>query len=405
MLTALLLALAQETYTREIVVEAGARDRLQTPVVVAGIILPDAFADVRGATLEDSAGKRLPAQLSSPNLSAPMIKLAAGNVHRELAFVLSSLKAGQTATYTLKVAKDAAAPGGFRWTDTPGQHAELKFDDRPVLRYMDAPLDESSKQAREQTYKVYHHLFDPSGKQLVTKGPGGQFTHHRGIFYGFNKVEYGAGKKCDIWHCTGDAHEAHEKILSSVEGPLLGRHLVQIGWHGAGKEVFARERRELTVYAVPGGQLVEFLSELAPVIAPIKLDGDPQHAGFHFRAANEVDAKKTYFLRPSGKGDEGKEQNWPGNKEQVNLPWNAMSFVLGDKRYTCAYLDHPQNPKEARFSERTYGRFGSYFVHTVEEGKPLVVRYRLWVQEAEMKAEEIAAKSADFVDPPKVTLK
>ena len=60
---------------------------------------------------------------------------------------------------------------------------------------------------------------------------------------------------------------------------------------------------------------------------------------------------------------------------------------------------------KARFSERTYGRFGSYFVHTVEEGKPLVVRYRLWLQEGELKAEEIASKGADFTDPPKVTVK
>ena len=35
----------------------------------------------------------------------------------------------------------------------------------------------------------------------------------------------------------------------------------------------------------------------------------------------------------------------------VNLPWNAMSFVPGGKRYAVACLDHPGNPKEARFSE------------------------------------------------------
>ena len=38
------------------------------------------------------------------------------------------------------------------------------------------------------------------------------------------------------------------------------------------------------------------------------MDGDPQHAGFHFRAVNEVDKNKdqTYFLRPYGKGEMGK---------------------------------------------------------------------------------------------------
>ena len=372
----------------EITVAAGNSNRVNVPIRVP------VAAGVTSAALTDPSGSPVPSQVTSAS---------------ELVFILAKLEAGKSATFKAALTVGLSpnrVKQGYSWQPSgAGDFTELSFESRPVLRYMHKPLDESSKQAREESYKVFHHLYDPAGKQLVTKGPGGQFTHHRGIFYGFNKTTYGAGKNVDIWHCTKDTHQAHEKLLSSDAGPVLGRHAVQIAWRGEGKEVFARERRELTVYSVPGGQLLEFASELTPVIAPIKLDGDPQHAGFHFRAANEVDAKKTYFLRPSGKGEEGKEQNWPGNKQQVNLPWNAMSFVLGDQRYTCAYLDHPQNPKEARFSERTYGRFGSYFVHTVEEGKPLVVRYRLWLQEGELKAEETASKGADFTDPPKVTVK
>jgi hypothetical protein len=86
------------------------------------------------------------------------------------------------------------------------------------------------------------------------------------------------------------------------------------------------------------------------------------------------------------------------------MPWNAMSFVLGGKRYTVAYLDRPENPKEARFSEREYGRFGSYFEYTIEKDKPLTVNYRLWLQEGLMKPEEVAALSANFVEPVNVTM-
>jgi hypothetical protein len=81
-----------------------------------------------------------------------------------------------------------------------------------------------------------------------------------------------------------------------------------------------------------------------------------------------------------------------------------MSFVLNAKRYTIAYLDHPNNPKEARFSEREYGRFGSYFEYTIDDGKPLTVNYRLWLQEGLMKPEEVAAISNDFVEPVKATV-
>src|SRR5205807_770941 len=82
---------------------------------------------------------------------------------------------------------------------------------------------------------------------------------------------------------------------------------------------------------------------------------------------------ETIYIRPDGDGKPGETRNWPAQKDHVNLPWNAMSFVLGDQRYTTAYLDKPTNPKEARCSEREYGRFGSYFVYEVTKEKPLAV--------------------------------
>src|SRR5262249_33530257 len=186
--------------------------------------------------------------------------------------------------------------------------------------------------------------------------------------------------------------------------PVLARHRLAISWHGQDKQAFANEERELTVYNVPGGQLVEFASRLRPVAGPVKLDGDPQHAGLHFRADNEVFAKtsdQTISLRPDGAGKPGETRTWDPKTRQgpVNMPWNAMSFVLKSTRYTVAYLDHPKNPKEARFSEREYGRFGSYFEYTLEKDKPLRVRYRLWLQEGLMKPEEVAALSTSLVEP------
>ena len=83
-----------------------------------------------------------------------------------------------------------------------------------------------------------------------------------------------------------------------------------------------------------------------------------------------------------------------------------MSFVVGGQRYTIAYLDRPTNPKPAQFSEgRDYGRFGSYFVAEATEDKPLDVAYRLWLKKGEMKLPEAAAQSADFAQPPVVTIK
>jgi hypothetical protein len=394
--------------TYELTVAAGAHDRKDVPVRVS---LPRASLPAGPTTviLTGPDGKTIPAQLTGPGLLAPK------GTWREIHFILPRLEAGETLRLQATLSTDPPArDDAFSWHDHPGDFTLLRFGMRPVLRYHYRAYDDSSKASRDRTYKVFHHLFSPRGDMLVTGGlsddPDVHSPHHRGIFFGFNRISYGNGKTADLWHCTNGAHQAHDRFLASEAGPVLGRHRLAISWHGQDKQAFAEEERELTVYHVPGGQLVQFASLLSPNAGPVKLDGDPQHAGVHFRADNEVFAKtsgQTIFVRPDGTGKPGATRNWdPGTRRgPVNLPWDAMSFVLKSKRYTVAYLDHPRNPKEARTSEREYGRFGSYFEYTLTRDKPLTVRYRFWLQEGLMKPAEVAARSIDFVEPVGVTVK
>jgi hypothetical protein len=403
-------AASAETLTLEITVAAGKNDRKNEPVSVP-LTLPEAVAtQYKHAMVAVNDGPKYytMGQMTPPGLAAgAKAKDPAPNA--ELHFVLRELKAGSDLVLNIKL-----DPNGwvipqyvYEWTDQPGQYSELRYGKRPVLRYVDIPLDDSTPAKREDTFKVYHHLYTPDGSRLATKGVGGLYTHHRGIFFGFMKVTYDGNKTVDIWHCKEQTHQAHEKILSSEAGGVLGRHRVQIGWHGQNKERFAGEERELTAYNLPGGTMIDFVSKVTPVKGTVKFDGDPQHAGFHFRADNEVDKNKaqTIFIRPDGVGEPGKERNYPADKQMVNLPWDAMSFVLGDKRYTLAYLDNPANPREARDSERTYGRIGNYFVTEATPEKPLLVRYRLWLQEGQMKPQDVASLSTAFVEPVQVTVK
>jgi hypothetical protein len=112
---------------------------------------------------------------------------------------------------------------------------------------------------------------------------------------------------------------------------------------------------------------------------------------------------ETIFIRTDGIGKRAEPATDPQTRQgPVNLPWNAMSFVLVT---ATRWLPRPsENPKEARFSEREYGRFGSYFEYTIEKDKPLTVKYRLWLQEGLMKPEEVAALSANFVEPVNVAM-
>ena len=206
-----------------------------------------------------------------------------------------------------------AVADGFEWQTIDGDHVDLDFDGKPVIRYVMPTLDESSEEKRNNTFKPFHHVFSPDGQTLLTKGPGGLFPHHRGLFYGFNKITYGDGKKCDTWHCTGKTFQSHEEIINLEADDDSASQIVAIDWHGEEGEVFAQEMRRIDVQrathdGVEGWQ-IDFASHLETADGkPIHLDGDPQHAGFQFRATQKVPdetATQTYSVRTNVKGEQG----------------------------------------------------------------------------------------------------
>lgn len=328
-----------------------------------------------------------------------------------LVFIIPKLKAGE------KLAIGPASlpddPVAFQFED----HT-LKYGGRKVLEFF-GPQRRSDD--HYYTFKPFHHVYDPAeGKTLLTNGSAktakdGQFPHHRGLFFGWNRISYD-GKTADIWHGTDNVYSEFNKRIDGATGTVLGRERLAISWHGKDGATFINEERELTAYSTTGGTLIDFASKLTTDRKSVKLDGDPQHAGFHFRANMEVSKngkENTYYLRPDGKGKIGETRNWEAPKKDpknqaemtkpdprtINLPWNAMSFVVGGKRYTLLRINHPDNPGESRGSERDYGRFGDYFEYTVTPEKPLKVKYRVWVQEGEMTVEQCAAMAAAFRTP------
>src|SRR5207302_795250 len=118
-----------------------------------------------------------------------------------------------------------------------------------------------------------------------------------------------------------------------------------------------------------------------------------------FRAHNDVSdkavAKLTTYLRPDSQGKPGEAR-----QNDVDLPWNSMSFVLGEQTFSVCYLNHPSNPENSKFSERDYGRFGCYFVRELTPDDPVQLDYRIWVQRGPMTRDQVRAISDSFVTPP-----
>lgn len=324
-------------------------------------------------------------------------------------FVIPELKAGETVEYKFIQVK-REPPTEFKFKVTDGEHVDVLYGSRPVLRYMNKPRDGTTKDTHELSFKPFHHVFDPkTGEKLLTNGAGLAankdllFPHHRGLFFAFNRINTGDKQDSDTWHGRNGEYTLHEKMLATEAGEVFARHRALLTWHGRDGKTFATEERELTAYNVAGGTLLDFVTELKTDRPKVRLDGDPQHAGFHFRANMEVSKNgkaNTYYLRPDGKGKVGETRNWDAkgkNAATVNLPWNALSFVTGGERYTVLRINHPDNPKETRGSERDYGRFGDYFEYDLTPEKPLKLKYRVWIQEGEMTGEQCEQLAAGFV--------
>ena len=79
---------------------------------------------------------------------------------------------------------NAFAEKGFQWKEDAGKHVDLLKDGKKIARYVYERMDPKD---RERTYKPFHHVYQANGKDFLTKGPGGKYTHHRGIYFGFSK--------------------------------------------------------------------------------------------------------------------------------------------------------------------------------------------------------------------------
>ncbi|MHC4086053.1 MAG: DUF6807 family protein [Planctomycetota bacterium] len=301
----------------------------------------------------------------------------------------------------------------FSWKDKPGEYLDLLFRGRKVTRYMYA-YDTSTPQRIFETYKPLHHVFDAQGKKLLTNGPDGihpylkdsdkpeekiRYPHHRGIFIGWNRLEFG-GQRFDLWHMSG-VSQVHQKFLEKTAGPVMARSSSLINWNDKDGKAMIAEQRQVTVYrqSEPTILLLDFQSELKAVRGDVFLDGDPEHAGMQYRAHNDVatgdkEVKATYLFHEDGINP----------KKDMALPWAAMSCGLNGRRYSVLHMNHPDNPKQTLYSAyRDYGRFGAFFKKKIGAGETLTLRYRILVVEGEMpKRGALAKKYLEFVDGPTV---
>src|SRR2546421_9702726 len=342
----------------KIVVDAGDVPRHQSPLSAKlALEFPDAAT---GTLTPADGGEAVPAQVDP-----------GGTVR----WIEPQLEPGKPKTYELAIEKPDAKTQAFHFAEGEG-FRELLYGDKGVWRDM-IKYDPAN---RADTFKPYKHVYNFDGQNFITKGPGGKYTHHRGIFFGFNKTQFG-----DFWHCP-DVTQRHDKYLPEREsvGPVAAHDIEVVNWVGKDDKPVVRDLREVTTWRMSPTELVMDFDLTVEALGdePLQLNGDAHHSGFHFRADQEVaetnDNKgkagsAVYILPASAKLI--KDDVYEG------CDWAEMTFSIKGKPYCVTHFDAPTNVRPIQYSCRPYGRVGSFFTATVPKEKPLKLRDRIIVRD------------------------
>ncbi|MEO6436642.1 MAG: DUF6807 family protein [Tepidisphaeraceae bacterium] len=368
----------------KLTIDAGEVARGNSPVAAR---IEGANVAAGGVTLVDAGGKEVEGQVNVEAGGVAMVR-----------WIEPELAAGKSRTYAIQ--KSETNSQGFRFKDGDGVR-DLLYGNTPVWRDMIKydPADHAN------TFKPFQHIYAPGGGEgdFITKGADGKYPHHRGIFFGF-KAHDGDNLLGDFWHCP-DVSQRHVKYLTEAEfvGPIAARCAAVTDWIGKdGKTAVVRDTRTETTWRVsPDTLLLDYEISIESLIGkPIKLEGDAHHAGFHFRAAQEVaqtkgvDGKEgsATYLRPA-------TAKHMGNDIWSDCAWTICAFDVKGKHYEVTLLDHQSNPRPTTFSTRPYGRFGAFFTADVQRGSSLRVRYRVIIRSGEASAggtSRAEAASQDF---------
>lgn len=283
----------------------------------------------------------------------------------------------------------AAGDEAYRVVIEQGRHADIvQPDGDPILRYM-YERDTSSRERNFDTAKVFAHVMAPGGDETITKGAGGKFPHHRGIFIGWNRIRHD-GQWHDLWHVRNTLQK-HEEFLET-QGSEQGATITsKIAWIGNREEELIEEKRTYqVVHSSDAYAVIDFVSELTATAGDLKLSGDPEHAGVQFRPSQKVaeNQSATYTFHEPGVDP----------KKQPDLPWVAGTFRIDDQTWTVQHMSHPSNPKGAVWSAyRDYGRFGPFPVIELDEGETETLKFRFRVTKGEAPPrEEMAAQYQQF---------
>jgi len=390
--TALLLLMmgAAQAKNYTVIVRAENRDYREVPVHVT-IDAPKDFAGV--ALLEKS--RPIPVQA----------RRVGGKT--QVSWIVRNLKKGESIRYKLAFEPvNRPAPTSGVLIDRNGANLDIRLNNELFTRY-------DTTTGPNKPY--FYPLLGPGGKHMtrrypLEKVPGEEpdHPHHRGMWF-----THGAVNGEDYWsegaRAAKTVHRQYDEVAS---GPVYGYFRAVTDWITKDGKKAAEDVREVCVYNVTDGRLLDFEVTVRATEGPLVF-GDTKEGSFGIRVPESIRVKGGGGHIETAAGHKDADA-WGKRAEWVDYYGPVEGETLG-----IAILDHPQNLRHPTYWHvRDYGLFAvnPFGLHdftgdranpkvgdyTIPAGGSLTFRYRIFLHRGTTSEARIACLWAAYADPPKV---
>ncbi len=266
--------------------------------------------------------------------------------------------------------------------DEAGQYV-VREGGEPVLRYNYATIEPGEVLEKVAAAdKIYararsnyiHPLWGLSGEEL-TRDWAVDHPHHRGIYWAWPEVDYGAER--------GDLH-ALQRVFARPTGAVRARTganwaeiEAQNNWMWEDATPIVRETVRIRAYAgTEAGRLVDIQVRMTALQDGVSLArrGTNLYGGLNMRMNTVADQRIAFHTDP------------PEAKQRA--AWATMHGVFGgaSRPATVAVFQHPANPDypgdwvqypELNWFQPTFPAPNTRYA--LPKGKTLTLRYRLWI--------------------------
>ena len=291
----------------------------------------------------------------------------------------------------------SSTPSHFKFEELEGEHLQLSEGDQPVFVYnFGMQLPEGVPEDRRRSTYI-HPVYDLNGTVVTDDFPEDHY-HHRGLSWMWPKVFIG-GERYDLWAIQG-IRQHFEEWLAQEVGPICATLGVKNGWRlDDGRKVMDEWVWVRAYRASNLGRVLDVAFTLE-ALEPIELQGADRkgYGGFCFRFAPRRDVVIT--------SPEGVEAEDVLHK---NFVWADQSarFRDSEKVSGVAVFQHAENPDfPSAWILRHYGFTGVCWPGlekaTLQPGKPITLRYRVWIHKDDAAAGKVADAYEAFAQPPKI---